>query len=283
MIERLYELGVKSPTGMDRWNKGTIESMVQNEKYAGHMSLGKTFIYNDTRVRSSRLDKQGNMIMNHHVPIVDPSIFDTAMAIRLNRTKNTIDGYIPFEKRATVFYQFVYSKENGRYLKYVLEKPKGKYNIPTLYCYNSDGKNRVMITVNTLYKIINASLDKLSKSINELGSSFSEIINNSLYKCDLSLKSNPENKIDMLSNKVLLLEAKKKLPSFIKSIKNFSDLDVVVDFRKLISGVEIIDDDTIKVKLSLVSDAILNYPVFESTISLKIGNSIKDITYYLFI
>lgn len=87
-------------------------------------------------------------------------------------------------------------------------------SITVLCCYNNAGENRVMITVKNSYIILNDSLSKLSKPVNELCSSFSEIMNNSLYKFDFSLKSNPENKIKILPNKVLLLDAKKETPKF---------------------------------------------------------------------
>lgn len=56
-----------------------------------------------------------------------------------------------------------------------------------------------------------------------------------------------------------------------------------MDFEKLIGGIGMIDNDTIKVKLGLVSDVLSDYPIFKSKITSKIGNSIKDITYYSFV
>lgn len=39
IIKKLYDAGVLSPTGKERWNKRTIETMLSNEKYTGTVTL----------------------------------------------------------------------------------------------------------------------------------------------------------------------------------------------------------------------------------------------------
>lgn len=39
IIKKLYDAGVLSPTGKEKWNKKTIETMLSNEKYTGTVTL----------------------------------------------------------------------------------------------------------------------------------------------------------------------------------------------------------------------------------------------------
>jgi hypothetical protein len=47
--------------------------------------------------------------------------------------------------KKTPYNGLVYSRENDNFLRYVIERPKGKYVILTLFCYDRNHKNRVMI------------------------------------------------------------------------------------------------------------------------------------------
>ena len=39
IIKKLYDVGILSPTGKEKWNKRTIETMLSNEKYTGTVTL----------------------------------------------------------------------------------------------------------------------------------------------------------------------------------------------------------------------------------------------------
>ncbi len=39
IVTELENLGIKSPTGKDRWSKQTIDLMLSNEKYTGNVRL----------------------------------------------------------------------------------------------------------------------------------------------------------------------------------------------------------------------------------------------------
>lgn len=285
MVDKLYRMGVKSPTGNDKWNTGSIESMVQNEKYAGHMLLCKTYVINGSRVRSKKIPNNDLFIYNHHKPIITQDVFDRALDLRKSRSRNKykFETYLPLNKRVTSYYQFIYSIQNEKYLKFVVERPKGLYEIPTLYCYNKERRNRVMITVKNLFAILNESLENLSKQINEISPIIFELINQNLSITEQKIKRADGDKIDLLNKKVSLIDGKKKYPSFIRAIKYFTNLDNIDDFKNYIKSVDIIDSDNLKIRLSLISDDSLDIPLFTSNINLRVGNGNKDITYSLFI
>ena len=57
---------LKTSTGKDRWHTGTLEQILQNEKYAGHMALGKSYIVNGNLIRTKRVNLDKHFIYNHH-------------------------------------------------------------------------------------------------------------------------------------------------------------------------------------------------------------------------
>lgn len=283
IIEKLFEMGIKSPTGKERWGLATIERMVQNEKFAGHMSLGKTYTLNGVCVRSPLIDLQDSMIKNHHPAIITQEVFEKAITLRLSRSKNNANGYIPLNDRITPFYQFVYSPVNEKYLKYVVERPKGKYEIPTLFAYDKNRENRVMVTVNNLYAILNDALGKLSLQSLQFAGNVSSLITAKLAECETQLSVDSEHKVDLLTTKVSLIAANKKVLSFTKQLKNYSLLNDISDFKKFVRVVELIDNTTFAIRLALVEDNSLDTLLLQSKVHLKVGNIYRDVSFFIYL
>lgn len=283
IIDKLFRLGIKTSKGNARWNQGTIEQMVQNEKYAGHMSLGKTYILNGTTLRSKRVNRDDHFIMNHHKPIVSPSVFDDAIKLRAKRTRNELQVYVPLSKRVTPYYQFVFSSENKKYLKYVVERPKGKYEIPTLYCYNSQKTNRVMLTINNLFALVNDALDKVKGSSSTLASKITMYINTALSSYEEKLINPQSDKAEILSKKIKMLGCKKKLPNFVKQVKSFSPATNIEDIKRLVNKVTINNISDINIRLNLINDDALSIYLLSSSVNLKLGYKNININYSVYI
>lgn len=280
IIGKLHEDGIPSPSGKDYWSLGGIEEILINEKYAGHMNLGKTFIHNGTRIRSSRIEMEGNRIMNHHDPIVSPETFDTAMALRKSRSCTSKDSYVPFLDSVTPYYQFVYSEKNKSYLRYIVERPKKKYEIPTLYCYDKMKLNRESITVKNLFIIMNKALSELSVSVFN-GYSFNETINDSLQTCELALELEKNDKTKLLKERAILAEAKRIIPNFVRKIKSFKPMDDIDFFKTLVRNVIIQDDGRIRININLIKENYNQDIILESSVELRVGNGNKVIEYFL--
>lgn len=283
IIDTLFEMGIKSPSGKDRWHQGTIEQMLVNEKYAGHMALGKTYLHKGSEIRSSRISLLDKMIKNHHEPIVLPEIFNAAIDLRNSRTRNKKAGYVPLSRRVTPYYQFVYSKENERYLKYVVERPKGKYEIPTLYCYNNEKTNRVMIRVDNLFIILNDALKKLSQMGSDFTSICTKFINAGIEDLEFQLIDNENDKTTILGDKVSLKNSKNKLPNYIKWIKSFESFDSIEMFQRLVGKVTIVNTSNINIKLSLNHLEDRNLHITSFSIQIKVGNILKELNYHIFL
>lgn len=73
----LYENGISSPTGKERWSRETISKILRNEKYVGDVMLQKTFVDNlfegKQVVNNGELDRV--LIQNNHQGIIDRELF----------------------------------------------------------------------------------------------------------------------------------------------------------------------------------------------------------------
>jgi len=76
--EWLYEAGVKSPTGKDRWSRETLNKLLHNEKYTGDVLLQKTYISNlldGVQIKNTG-EKARYLYQNHHSAIIDKELFE---------------------------------------------------------------------------------------------------------------------------------------------------------------------------------------------------------------
>lgn len=96
IIRELETLGIKSPTGKDRWSKRAIENMLINEKYIGNILVGKTysneFPNNKRLVNKNESNKY--LIEDNHPAIISKEKFDRVQAEKALRSniETDIDG-----------------------------------------------------------------------------------------------------------------------------------------------------------------------------------------------
>lgn len=280
IIAKLHDCKIMSPSGKEYWVVGGIEEILKNEKYAGHMNLGKTFIHNGTRIRSPRLEMEANRILNHHAPIVSPEIFYKAISVRNSRTRTTKDSYVPFLDSVTPYYQFVYSAINKNFMRYIVERPKRKYEIPTLYCYDKLKLNRVSITVKNLFAVMNKALSELSLSLYN-GYSFIGTIDQTLEKCEAVLLLEENDKTKLLKERAILLDAQRNIPTFVRQIKTFKPMEDIDSFKSLVRNVIIEQDGRIRININLIKENLIQDVILESSVELRVGNGNKTIEYLL--
>lgn len=108
-------------------------------------------------------------VKNHHEPIISKSVFDEAQKLRRSHRV-----YYNREKSPsrTPYTGYFFSKELNRYFYYVLERPKGRYEIPTLKAINGrerrmfrfkDIENGVALAANRLVDNETYLLNRLTK------------------------------------------------------------------------------------------------------------------------
>ena len=78
IAKRLEAMGILSPAGKQRWQPGTVESILTNEKYKGDALLQKTFCVNFLTKEMKR--NEGELpqyyVEQSHPAIISPEVFD---------------------------------------------------------------------------------------------------------------------------------------------------------------------------------------------------------------
>ena len=99
---KLTEMGVKTPSGKDRWSQGTVKSILQNEKYAGNALLQKS--YTADFLTKKQVPNRGEVpqyfVKDNHEAIIEPAIFDRVQdMIRERSMKKGYSGVSIFSSR----------------------------------------------------------------------------------------------------------------------------------------------------------------------------------------
>ena len=74
----LYEKGIPSPTGHERWSRETISKLLRNEKYVGNVLLQKTFVkdlFSGKQLKNNG-EREQFLYLEHHPPIINHELFD---------------------------------------------------------------------------------------------------------------------------------------------------------------------------------------------------------------
>lgn len=104
ILREFEQLAIKSPTGKERWSKRTIDTILSNEKYAGHVIRGKSFMepYPSSKKRVNHGEMPQSHLENNHPPIIDQEHFDKVQAEKQRRSnvQNEKDG----KKRRSTHY-----------------------------------------------------------------------------------------------------------------------------------------------------------------------------------
>ncbi len=74
----LTENKIKTPSGKDKWVKGTIKSILTNEKYKGDALINKTYIVDciSKKVKVNNGERPQFYVENSHPAIIEPAIFN---------------------------------------------------------------------------------------------------------------------------------------------------------------------------------------------------------------
>lgn len=134
-----------------------------------------------------------------------------------------------------------------------------------------------MITVNNLFVLLNDALGKLSLESHKLSSTITSLINTKLALLEHSASMND------LTTKVSLINAKGRLPSFIKLVRNYSIKSTIEEFKRYVRVVEMKDKYTYVIRLSLAANNAIDTLLLESKLNMKIGSSIQEATFYIFV
>lgn len=78
IADLLYDVGVPSPSGKERWSRETINKLLHNEKYVGDVLLQKTYVpdlFSGKQVKNCGRQAMF-LVENHHPAIVSRETFE---------------------------------------------------------------------------------------------------------------------------------------------------------------------------------------------------------------
>ena len=78
ITRKLTDMGIKTLTGKTKWNVGTIQGILRNEKYKGQLILQKTYTvdYLSHKRRENKGQKQKFKVDNAHEAIISEEQWD---------------------------------------------------------------------------------------------------------------------------------------------------------------------------------------------------------------
>ena len=80
ILKELESLGIKSPTGKDKWSKRTVEETLIRRKYIGEAELLKS-------------DEKGTyyLVSDNNPAIISKEVFDAVQKRKIQRSNITVD------------------------------------------------------------------------------------------------------------------------------------------------------------------------------------------------
>ena len=86
IANELYQKGIKSPTGRDKWNREAIDKLLSNEKYTGRVLLQKTIRTGRVQVKNEGEEWQ-YLYENAHAAIISDELFWSVQKVKASRAK----------------------------------------------------------------------------------------------------------------------------------------------------------------------------------------------------
>ncbi len=89
IAKSLEAQGIKTVKGNSKWSTSVILNILKNEKYKGDVLIQKTFVKDlfSKKIMKNTGELPMYLIKNHHIPIIEPKVFDMVQA-ELARRRN---------------------------------------------------------------------------------------------------------------------------------------------------------------------------------------------------
>lgn len=127
---------------------------------------------------------------------------------------------------------------------------------------------------------MNKVLSELSILV-KCGYSFSTTVNEIIEKCEEALLVEKDNKVKLINEKVVLIQAKRNILNYIRRVKTFKEMNDIQLFKTLVRNVVLEDSGRIRINLNLIAENIVIKSILEGSIELRVGNENKTLDYYV--
>ena len=87
IANKLFDMGIPSPTRKPKWNREAIDKLLSNEKYTGQVMLQKTVSFCGIQIENNNIEDK-YLVHNNHQAIISQDVFDEVQAEKLSRAKS---------------------------------------------------------------------------------------------------------------------------------------------------------------------------------------------------
>lgn len=222
--------GIKTVKGNSKWSKSVIKSILENEKYKGDVLIQKSFtvdLFSKKSVRNTG-ELPMYLIKNHHIPIIEPEVFDKVqyeLKRRYNKTIRVNENLATRYSSKYALTDIVVCGECGAKYKRVTWTSLGEKRVvwrcKSRLAYGKKlCKNSPTIDEANLHRAIIKSLNMMLKS----KSTLNEILKGSLAA--LLGANRGEMRVGSISNEITMLN--NRIYDMVREeIENRTDTDVI--------------------------------------------------------
>ena len=222
--------GIKTVKGNSKWSKSVIKSILENEKYKGDVLIQKSFtadLFSKKSVRNTG-ELPMYLIKNHHIPIIEPEVFDKVqyeLKRRYNKTIRVNENLATRYSSKYALTDIVVCDECGAKYKRVTWTSLGEKRV-VCRCKSRRAygkklcKNSPTIDETDLHRAIIKSLNMMLKS----KSTLNEMLKGSLAA--LLGANRGEMRVGSISNEITMLN--NRIYDMVREeIENKTDTDVI--------------------------------------------------------
>lgn len=222
--------GIKTVKGNSKWSKSVIKSILENEKYKGDVLIQKSFtadLFSKKSVRNTG-ELPMYLIKNHHIPIIEPEVFDKVqyeLKRRYNKTIRVNENLATRYSSKYALTDIVVCDECGAKYKRVTWTSLGEKRVvwrcKSRLAYGKKlCKNSPTIDETDLHRAIIKSLNMMLKS----KSTLNEMLKGSLAA--LLGANRGEMRVGSISNEITMLN--NRIYDMVREeIENKTDTDVI--------------------------------------------------------
>ena len=252
----LRKKGIKTITGKDRWNVGTIQGILRNEKYMGALILQKTYTvdYLTHQRRDNKGQRQKYKVENAHEPIISLEQWErvqrrlnkqASKAIGKNRDLNKYNTAYPMSGMLICYNCGHTFKRRTWFKGYPEGHPKYMYQC-NLYVNPDDGQRCVAkpISETMLYRMCAEIINTLYLGNSSVFEKVSKVLEKTLSteNLDKELDKLLDQKTDLNNNIDFVLKERMNATGDIRRTLEQRYQDLVNDYQNVCDAIQRIQD-----------------------------------------
>ena len=256
ITRKLTDMGIKTLTGKTKWNVGTIQGILRNEKYKGQLILQKTYTvdYLSHKRRENKGQKQKFKVDNAHEAIISEEQWDrvqrrldqqAAKAIGANRDLSKYNTQHPLSGMIICYNCGQTFKRRTWYKGYPKDNPKYMYQC-NLYINPTDTErcNARPYSETMLYRMCADIINTLYLGNSKVFDKVSKVLTKTLStdKLEEELSRLLDKKTELNSNIDYVLKERMNADGDVRKTLEQRYQDLVNDYQNICDAIQRIQD-----------------------------------------